>query len=51
LIQEIYSLDVFFDSAIVGNDEYTLTGVPDTISRTTIASENAPKGLGYVLVL
>jgi len=42
---------VFFDGVIVGNDEYTLAGVPDTISRITIASENAPKGLGHMLVL
>jgi len=41
---------VFFDGVMVGNDEYTLAGVLDTISRTTIASENAPKGLGYVLM-
>jgi hypothetical protein len=51
LIQETHSLDVFFDSAIVGNDKYTLIGVPNTISGTTIASENAPKGLSYVLIL
>jgi len=50
LIQETHSLDVFFDSVMVGNDEYMLTGVLDTISRTTIASENAPKGLGHMLV-
>jgi hypothetical protein len=50
LIQEIHSLDMFFDGVMVGNDEYTLTGVLDTISRTTIASENAPKGLGHMLV-
>ena len=36
---------------MVRNDEYTLAGVLDTISRTTIASENAPKGLSYILIL
>ena len=41
---------MFFDSAIIRNDEYTLAGVPDAISRTTIASENAPKGFGHMLV-
>jgi hypothetical protein len=41
---------MFFDSIIVRNDEYTLAGVPDTISRTTIASENAPKGLSHVFM-
>jgi hypothetical protein len=29
---------------MVRNDERILIGVLDTISRTTIASENAPKG-------
>jgi hypothetical protein len=42
---------MFFNSIIVKNDEYMLTGVLDTISRTTITSENAPKGLSYVLML
>jgi hypothetical protein len=41
---------VFFDGVMVGNDEYTLIGFLNVISRTTIASENTPKGLGYVLV-
>jgi hypothetical protein len=36
---------------MIRNDEYTLAGVPDTISRTTIASENALKGLSHMLVL
>jgi hypothetical protein len=41
---------VFFDSAMVRNDEYTLAGVLDAISRTTIASENAPKGFGHMFM-
>jgi hypothetical protein len=41
---------MFFNGAIVGNDKYTLAGVLDTISRTTIASENAPKGFGHVFM-
>jgi hypothetical protein len=41
---------VFFNGAMVRNDEYTLAGVPDAISRTTIASENAPKGFGHVFM-
>jgi hypothetical protein len=36
---------------MVRNDEYTLAGVPDAISRTTIASENAPKGFGHMFIL
>ena len=51
LVQETHSLNVFFNSVIVRNDKYTLTGVLDTISRITIASENAPKGFSYVLIL
>jgi hypothetical protein len=51
LIQDIYSLNIFFNNIIVRNDEYTLAGVLDMISRTTIASENTPKGLNYILVL
>jgi hypothetical protein len=41
---------MFFNSVMVGNDEYTLAGVLDMISRTTIASENAPKGFGYIFM-
>ena len=36
---------------MVRNDEYMLAGVLDMISRTTIASENAPKGLSYIFML
>ena len=42
---------MFFNSVIVRNDKYTLTGVLDAISRTTIASENASKGFSYILIL
>jgi len=42
---------MFFNSVIVRNDERILTGVLDMISRTTIASENAPKGFSYMFIL
>jgi hypothetical protein len=41
---------VFFNSIIVGNNKYMLIWVPNLISGTTIASKNAPKGLGHMLV-
>jgi hypothetical protein len=41
---------VFFNSIIVRNNKYLLARVLNIISGTIIASENASKGLGHILV-